>query len=99
MFGINLKETYASLRTIGLVGSQREFSRVWLGRGQHYLRNIEPRDRCWRVVDFAMTDGLRQHLLAVADRVPRAAADEIMEVITEMDRDRRVADTMSGWGR
>lgn len=99
MFGAHLKKHYQSLRALGLVRSQRDFSRTWLGRGVHYLRNIEPRDRGWRRLAPATTARLREHLVAVAARVPVGVAAEIRAVIEELDRDAVVANMMSGWGR
>lgn len=99
MFGLNLKKHCRRLQLLGLVRSQRDFSRVWLGRGPHYLRNIEPRDRDWRRLTPATTARLRAHLVAVAAHMPVGVAAEIRTVIDELDRDTCIADTMTEWRR
>lgn len=97
MFGSHLEKHYENLRALGLVRSSRHFSRTWLGRSPHYLRNIGPRDRGWRPLSSATTARLRERLEAVAAQVPVGVAAEIKAVIDELDHDTHIAATMTGW--
>ena len=99
MFAFHLIRNFDELRKLGLVRSQREYARVWLGRGQHYLRDVESRGHGWQKPSPRTTAQLRANLQAVAARVPVGVGYEIMTVLSAMDRDSTVADTIRGWGR
>lgn len=99
MFALHLLRNFEELRTLGLVWSRREYARVWLGRGQHYLRDVESRGCGWQKLSPRTTAQLRANLQAVAARVPVGVGYEIRTVLQAMDRDSTVADTIKGWGR
>lgn len=99
MFGAHLIENYTAMRDLGLVRSKRDYARRWLGRGKTFLKDYEFRDRGWRRVSPAAIGLLRENLTTVAARLPSAVADEIKALIDRIDRDERVAATMTAWGR
>ena len=74
------------MRSVGLVGNKREFSRIWCGKGQNYLRDYVGDDRLEATVPCVVVGRLRERLSAVAAVAPAGAAREVMAVIEGIDR-------------
>ncbi|MBB4347017.1 DUF6626 family protein [Aliirhizobium cellulosilyticum] len=80
---MNVKEIYDKIHQLGLVGSQVEFSRVWLGRSDRYYSNLIAVRRqpsvetlcgiAWRIETIAVHAGdeRRKHLLAIKAELNR----------------------------
>jgi hypothetical protein len=70
---MSLRQIYNSLHAIGLVGSQRQFSREWLQRQPSYMSCCESRSReASLAVLFIVYDRIRRLALLSADG-PEAA--------------------------
>ena len=74
------------MRLVGLVGNKREFSRIWCGKGQTYLRDYIGDDRLEATVPRVVVGRLRERLSAVAAVAPAGAAREVMAVVEGIDR-------------
>ena len=91
MFATHLLKNFEQLRALGLARSKRDYARRWLGRGPTYIRDYENRTRGWNLVAPATSTRLREHLVAVATRVPVGIAAEINEVVADLDRSADIA--------
>jgi hypothetical protein len=95
MIALRLLATYERLRQIGLVRSKRDFAQRWLGRGKTYLRDYEYKiGRDAVRVSARTVEKLHARIAAVAARVPAGVASDLHEVMCEIERDARVADTV-----
>jgi hypothetical protein len=93
MLGRNLLDTYKAMREAGLVGSKRQFARLWLRRGKTYLRDFEhrPERLDLRVADRTVA-ALRGRLIAVAALSSKRVADRIDKVVADIDSGCRVSE-------
>ncbi len=94
MLGFSLLRIYQRLREIGLVRSQRDFARRFLGRGKTYAKDYGRGGRDMARVPDKTIRTLRSQLCAVAERVPAGIAAEIADVLWEIDQACSVADVI-----
>lgn len=90
MIANNLLITYERMRLIGLVGNKREFSRIWCGKGQDYLRDYVGDDRLDAAVPVAVITRLKDKLLRVAALVPRTASRELRAIVDAIETAERI---------
>ena len=86
MLGFSFLKTYSRLRQMGLVRSQRDFARSFLGRGKTYAKDYGREGRDMARVPDKTIRALRTRLCAVAERVPTGIAAEIASVVEEIDQ-------------
>ncbi len=92
MLGRNLSDVYKVMRDAGFVGSKRQFSRRWLGRGKTYLRDYENPERLDLRVSDKTVAALRGRLLAVAALSSKPVADRIDRIVADIDSACRVSE-------
>jgi len=92
VFYRTLFRIYEKMFRLGWTKSQREFSRVWLGRGETYMNDFAVKDR-WDVV---VSEKTRRYLEArvrnMASLVPRALSDEFEFIEREVRESKSIAD-------
>lgn len=87
LFAYHVEKVYLRLRGLGLVRSQREFCRRWLGRAETMLRDMIVMRRWDRIVRQDAVDRLRDRLIVLSTIVPNGVAREVLDVVAEIDRD------------
>lgn len=96
MLGRGLSNTYIALRHLGVTRSKIDFSMRFCERGKTYLRDFELRDGRDIVRVPAITViVLRAKLCELVNQVPTSIADEIRQIIDQIDRATKVAELLT----
>ena len=92
MFYRGLGKILEEMTTLGLIKSQRQFSREWLNQGSTYVSDYKVKRREGALISSAAMHTLVQRLSATADLCGRLTSARIEAVLREIERQRRVAD-------
>lgn len=95
MFYLGLGKVLDEMTKLGLIKSQRQFSREWLGQGATYLNDYKVKCREEALISGEATQTLVQRLSATAALCGRLTSARIEAVLREIEQARRVAKFVS----
>jgi hypothetical protein len=94
MLGFHLTELFDTLRRSGIVRSKRHFSTFYLGRGPHYLRDVQQRERGNFRVPSKTVEHLCGRLSVLIPFLSPAAAAEIEDIVKLIEQHTNVVQAL-----
>lgn len=95
MFYLGARKVLDEMTKLGLIKSERQFSREWLGQGATYLNDYKVKRREEALISGEASQTLVERLSATAALCGRQTSARVEAVLREIERAQRVAKFVS----